>query len=74
MVLITFLRHLSEADIKKAAAALSLGGIGNVDGATLRRRTIEAINSSPSSELDQFENALVKTKFSVPFAPWKPQG
>jgi hypothetical protein len=74
MVLITFLRQLSEADIKKAAAALSLGGIGNVDGATLRRRTIEAINSSLPSDLDQIENALVKTQFSVPFTPWKPQG
>jgi hypothetical protein len=74
MVLITFLRQLSETDIKTAAAALSLGGVGNADGVTLRRRTIEAINSSPSSDLNQFENALVKTKFSVPFAPWKPQG
>jgi hypothetical protein len=74
MVLITFLRHLSEADIKKAAAALSLGGIGNVDGATLRRRTIEAINSSLPSDLDQIENALVKTQLSVPFTPWKPHG
>jgi hypothetical protein len=72
MVLITFLRQLSETDIK--TAALSLGGVGNADGVTLRRRTIEAINSSPSSDLNQFENALVKTKFSVPFTPWKPQG
>ena len=74
MVLITFLRQLSEADIKKAAAALSLEGIGNVDGATLRRRTIEAINSSLPSDLDQIENALLKIQFSVPFTPWKPQG
>jgi hypothetical protein len=57
-----------------AASALNLGGIGSADAATLRRRTIEAIHSIPSSDLNQVENALAKTKFSVPFIPWKPQG
>jgi hypothetical protein len=74
MVLIAFLRQLSETDIKTAAGALSLGGIGSADAVTLRRRTIEAVYSIPSSDLGQIENALAKTKFSVPFIPWKPQG
>ena len=73
MVLIVFLRQLSETDIKTAAGALSLGGIGSADGVTLRRRTIEAVNTSPNADLVQFENALAKAKFSVPFTPWKPQ-
>lgn len=71
MVLIAFLRQLSETDIKTAAAALNLGGIGSADGVTLRRRSIEAVYSIPSSDLGQVENALEKTKFSVPFTPWK---
>jgi len=73
MVIIAFLRQLSDADIKAAAGALSLGGVGNADALTLRRRTIEAINSSTPSDLDQFENALTNTTLSVKFIPWKPQ-
>ena len=74
MVMIAFLRQLSDPDIKTAAGALNLGGLGSADAATLRRRTIEAIATSPSSDLDQIESALAKTKFAVPFTPWKPQG
>jgi hypothetical protein len=73
MVLIAFLRQLSETDIKTAAGALNLGGVGSADGVTLRRRSIEAVYSIPSSDVGQIENTLEKTKFSVPFTPWKPQ-
>ncbi len=74
MILITFLRQLSETDVKTAAAALSLGGVGTAVGVTLRRRTIEAIHSSLPAEPAQIEIALVNTQVSSPVTAGEPQG
>ncbi len=58
VVIMTILRQLWDTDLTIAAQELKLAGLGAPDAASLRRRVIEAVNSSPPGDLAAIERAL----------------
>lgn len=71
-VIIHFLDGLDDADLRTAATALNLGGLGAPDASLLRRRLAQSVNDASEAGVMATENALV-TAFPNRFTPFKPR-
>jgi len=69
MVIVNFLRQLSDSDMKVAASKLGLAGLGSPDTATLRIRTIAATYASQPADIKTIEDALA-AQFPNTFRAW----